>query len=226
MYKAEIRSLIKNSVAKYDKVAKFHDRFLDATIGKVLQQLYNEVYDADPLALQRFTKRYGDTSIIAVSYDASAELYYSSYPTGTDGVVRIVPIPDKASGVRRITTRSQGGMTFHPLDNREVELVASGSFFETVTNKIGYIPTNERIEYYNMSAAVSAIGVRMDLLVDFSEYADTDVVLIPEIVGQSRFRRNNTDSVEDAFAFRVLRMLAVIPPVDLSDNNKDPIREQ
>ena len=209
MYKAEIRSLIKNLLPKYDKNAKYHDRVVDAAIGKVLQQSYNEVFMADPLALQRFTKRYGDTSIIAVSYDASAGIYYSAYPA------RIVPIPDRASGVRRITTRSQGGMTFHPLDIREVELVASGSFFETVTNKIGYIPTLERIEYYSMTAAIAAIGVRMDLLVDFSEYADTDVVLIPEVAGG-----------DEAFAMRVLRLLAVIPPVDIKDDNKDPIREE
>ena len=209
MYKAEIRSLIKNLLPKYDKNAKYHNLVVDTAIGKVLQQAYNEVWVADPLALQRFTKRYGDTTLIAVTLDASANIYYSSYPA------RIVPIPDKASGVRRITTRQQGGMTFHPLDNREVELVASGSFFNTVTNKVGYIPTLERIEYYNMSTAIADIGVRMDLLVDFSEYADTDVVLIPEVAGG-----------EEAFVMRVLSMLAVIPPVDLSDNNKDSIREQ
>jgi len=209
MYKAEIRSLIQNLLPKYDKTNKYHPMVVDAAIGKVLAKMYNELWAADSLALQRFTKRYGDVTQVAVAHDASAGIYYSAYPA------RIIPIPDRASGVRRITTRLQGGMTFHPMDNREVELVASGSYFGTTTNKIGYIPTQDRIEYYSMTAAIALVGVRMDLLVDFSEYGDNEIVLIPDISGE-----------EGAFTDRVLRLLGVIQPIDLKDNNSDPIREE
>ena len=209
MTREEIRSLIKNLLPRHDKTSKYHDLVVDAAIGKVLAQMYNELWIADSLALQRFTKRYGDITPIDIALDAGVNVYYSAYPAN------IIPIPDKASGVRRITTRQQGGMTFHPMDSREVELVASGSFFSTITNKIGYVPTQDRIEYYNMSTAVATAGVRMDLLVDFSEYDNDDVVLIPEIGGG-----------EGAFVQRVLQVLAVIPAVDLKDDNKDPIREE
>ena len=209
MYKAEIRSLIQNLLPKYDKTNKYHYAVVDTAIGKVLAKMYNELWAADPLALQRFTKRYGDAVPITVTQDTAVDVYYSSYPA------RIVPIPDRASGVRRITTRTQGGMTFHPLDNREVELVASGSYFSVTSNKIGYIPTQDRIEYYRMSIATAAAGVRMDLLVDFSEYDDDDVVLIPEVGGE-----------EGAFADRVLRLLGIIQPTDTKDDNKDPVRQE
>jgi len=166
--------------------------------------MYNEIWAVDPHSLQRFTKRYGQTTAIAVAEDVTANYYYSNYPA------MIVPILDKASGVRRITTRQQGGMTFHPMDAREVELMASGSLFSVITNKIGYVVTQDRIEYYGMTAAIALAGVRMDLLVPFSVYADTDTVLVPEI----------KDGEGMMFSDRVIRILGVINQADLHDDNK------
>ncbi len=204
MTKREIRSLIKNVLPKYGFTAEYHPRFIDAAIEKVLAAMYNEIWAADPHSLQRFTKRYGGTVPIGVLEDVTANIYYSDYP------VMVIPIMDKASGVRRITTRQQGGMTFHPMDIREVELVASGSFFNTITNKIGYVVTQDRVEYYGMTAAIAAAGVRMDLLVAFSEYEDTETVFIPE----------TTNANGEGFADRVVRSLSAIQPADLIDDNK------
>jgi hypothetical protein len=204
MIKSEIRSLVLNTVLKYDEDNKFHPRYLDACIEKVLAEMYNEIWAYDPLSLQRFCKRYGGTTTIAVSQDLNANIYYSTYPA------KFIPFPDKSSGVRRVSERQQGGMTFFPMDQREVELVSSGSNVNTVTSKIGYVVTADRLEYWGMTAAIAAVGVRMDLIVPFSVYADTDNVIVPEL----------TDSQGQGFMSRVLRVLSVVQPPDQIDDNR------
>jgi hypothetical protein len=206
MVKAEIRSLIKNLLHKYSEGSEYHNEVVDRAIEKVISQLYTETFLREPLSLQRYCKRFGTVTPIVVSYDASAEIYYSNYPTG----VMPVPMPDKASGVRRITTVAQGGLTFLPMDQREMELVGSGSYYGSVTDKIGYVVTQDRIEYYGMTVAIATAGVRMDVLCPFSDYADTDQVLIPEMPSASG----------DTFTDMVLKILSVIRPQETVDDNQ------
>jgi hypothetical protein len=212
MTKQEVRSLIYNLLPKYDQTNKYHFLVLDAVIEKVLAQWYNYAFVLDPLSLQRYCKRYGGTFTIPVSLDVGANLYYTTYPE------KIIPFADKASGVRRVTTKTQSGIKFYPLDQREVELIDNGSYFENVNSKIGYIVTQDRIEYYGMTAVIAGEGVRLDLIVPFSAYADTDNVLIPEI----------TDPQGATFAEAVLKILGVIQPPDSIDDNTDktPTKEQ
>ena len=210
MIKEEVRSLIWNLTKKYDSNLVFHQRFIDAAIEKVLAEFYNIVYLRSPLELARYTKEFGYTTAITVALEGATNLYYSNYPTG----VSIVPVPDKASGVRRISTPTQGGATFYPMDSREMDLILSGSYVHTLRNKIGYVPRRTRIEYYNMTAAVAATGVRADLLIPFSNYADTDTVLVPEIV----------DGEGNGFVERVMKELSHIQPVSLVENPKEEVR--
>lgn len=203
MIKEEIRSLVKDSLKKLDKTNKYHDRFLDAEIEKVLNEMYWELFAVDPLILQRYTKTYTVVAP-AATLEATTGLYYSALPAA------IVPFPDKCSGVRRISTMIQGGMKFYPMDAREMDLMTSSSYVSYVSSKIGYA-VNGRIEYYKMTAAQALLGLRMDLIIPFSVYSDTDTVLLPEIRGQEG----------NSFLDRVLAKLLVIPPVDLKDTNKD-----
>jgi hypothetical protein len=212
MYKQEIRSLIKNLLPKYSQGAEYHDMVVDRAIEKVVNQLYLESFLRDPLSLQRYVKRYGGTVAIPVVYDAVASIYYSNFPTG----VMPVPIPDKASGVRRISNVTQGGITFYPIDQREMELITSGSFYRNVSTKIGYCVTQDRVEYLSMTVAIAALGVRMDILVPFSDYADTDEILIPETI--------NPQGETLGFAERVLTILGVIRPQETKDDNVTTIQ--
>ena len=207
MIKSELRSTVLNRLQKYDKTARFHNRVIDANIEKVLNETYNALFLASPLSIQRFTKRYGYATPIAVSLEVATSLYYSTLPV-TNG---IVPFPDKASGVRRISTPTQGAIAFYPMDEREMDLIANGSYYDYVTSKVGYVVRQDRVEYHNMPASVIASGVRMDIVVPFSEYADTDIVLVPEI--QSQEGKDLVDLVVD-------KMMA-IPPVDTIDDNAD-----
>jgi len=205
MRKDEIRSLIKNLLPKYGTESEYHPRVIDAAIEKALAQWYNFVYFKNPRELERYCRRFGNVTTIPVLADITVGIYYSNYPTG----YTYIPIPDKSSGVRRITQRVQGGLTFVPMDQREVELVSNSSYFHGTKTKIGYVVTPERIEYYNMSAAIAAIGVRMDILIPFSQYGDAELVLTPEVA----------DDEGTTFIDAVLKILSVIQPVDQLDDN-------
>lgn len=211
MIKSEIRSLITNLLPKWDKSGKYHPKIIDAAIERVLGELYNESFKVSPHSLQRYTKGYGYTVPITVSVYGTT--FYSLVPE------KIIPFPDKASGVRRVGTPIVAGMTFFPIDAREIDLISGGSYSDTVTSKIGYrvtqtdgvLPLTHRVDFYNMTMPQAVTGVRMDLIIPFSAYTETENVLIPEI----------PDAQGRSFIDRVLGILGVIQPVDSLDDNKD-----
>jgi len=205
MTKQELRSYVFNSLPKLDSTNKFHQRYLDATVEKVLNEMFWDLFAIDPHAIQRYTVRFGTTTAVAVTYSNTLGIYYSTIPTS------MIPLPDKSSGIRRISTISQGGMTFFPMDSREMDLVNNGSYVDTVTSKIGYVVGQTQVDYYGMTAAIAAVGVRMDILQRFSAYSDTDTVLIPEL----------RDSQGVDFMDRVRKVLMVLPPVEQRDDNAD-----
>ena len=206
MRKDELRSAIWNNLPKYEELERHHPRVVDAYLEKALAEYYNLVFLRNPLELQRYTCQFGYTTPIAIAYEAATHLYYSSYPTG----ISIIPIPDKASGVRRVSTIIQGSATFFPIDAREFDLVQGGAYVDSVTAKVGYCPRRTRIEYYKPTAAIIAAGVRLDLLIPFSQYADSDIVLVPELVNDQGL----------GLIDRVLQMFEKTPPIDLIENTK------
>jgi hypothetical protein len=212
MIKSEIRSLIKNLVPKYEEVERFHDRVIDAAIEKALAEFYNLVFLRNPQELERYTKQFAYTSTILLTLEAASQIYYANYPFMADGVTRvsIIPLPDKASGVRRIHPIMQTGITFYPIDAREMDLLLAGSYANTVSDKIGYIPRRTRVEFYNPSTSVITNGCRMDMLIPFSKYEETDDVLVPELVSDEG----------TGFVDRVLQLLGNVKPVELFENKQ------
>jgi hypothetical protein len=199
MLKAELRSLIKNVIPKEDV---FHDRVVDAAIEKVICELYLETFAIDPLSIQRYTVEHGVTVPIAVTYNNTKGLYYSTLP------VAICSLPDKASGVRRVSPLSQAGFMYAPIDKRELDLL-SDSYSNGTTSKVWYAVTQTSVEYLGMTAAIAALGVKLDILQTFSSYQDTDTVLVPEIRD-----RQGVDIVE-----RVVKILQTVQPFEQIDDN-------
>jgi len=209
MTKEEIRSLIINLIPKYEEILRFHPRFVDSIIEKALAEFYNLVFLRNPLELALYTKQFGYTVPINVVIEAGTNLYYANYPTMADGVTNVttVPVPDKASGCRRISTVAQGGVSFYPMDAREMDLIMAGSYVDYVTSKVGYCTRRTRVEFYNLSAVTTC---RMDLLIPFSKYEETDTVLVPELVNDQGL----------GFTDRVLQILERVPPVELLENKQ------
>jgi len=203
MIKSEIRSLVRNSLPKIDKTNRWHDNFIDAAIEKAIALMYDDIFKVNPLNLQRYVKQYGYSAAIAVNTEAVTGIKYSTLPES------IIPVNDKASGVRRISTLAQGALKFIPMDARE-DLLGNGAYFNNVSTLIGYSVNQTRVEYYGMTNAIQAVGVRMDLLIPFSKYAETDEVKIPEV---------NDPRTGETFVDRVMKILGIVQPTDIKDDN-------
>jgi hypothetical protein len=201
MTKAELRSFIFGMLPKEDI---FHPRFIDACIEKALNEILWELFEADPLAIQRYVIRYGESVPITVTINPINNVYYSTIP------VTYVPLRDKCSGVRRVTSVTQGNIKFFPMDQREFDLMYNANYAEVAnTTRVGFIVANSIVEYYNMTAVLATAGVRMDIVQRFSAFNDTDTVLIPE------FKDNQGLSFTD----RVLKILQTTQPYPTLDNN-------
>lgn len=205
MIKSEIRSEIKNRLQRFDKTARYHDRVLDAEAEVILNIMYNEVFRMSPHSLQRFCKQYGYSVALTVQTEASTGIYYTTLPE------KIVYFPDRCSGVRRVAPATQTGSMFFPMDQREWDLALGGMYINYAKDRIGFIVTPTRVEYYGITGDIITSGVRMDCIIPFSKYADTDVVIYPE------------HTLEDGIGFidRVVMRLQDKPPADLLDNGKD-----
>jgi hypothetical protein len=204
MQKQELRSICKNLLPKYEEIVRFHDNVIDRGIEKALAEFYNLVFLRSPHELERYTKQFYSIGIVL---EAATGLYYADYPLMADGITNVttIAVPDKASGVRRISTNLQGGITFLPIDAREMDLLMAGSYVDTISMRIGYCPRRTRVEFYNISAATTC---RMDLLIPFSKYEETDTVLVPELVNDQG----------QGFLDRVLQLLSNVKPVELNEN--------
>lgn len=208
--KREIRGLIKSLLPASDKSAKYHGAVVDRAIERVLIEMYQELFVTNRHTLMRFTKGYGYATPLEVLLRASTGTYYTTLPA------EIVTFRDNASGVRRISAPISTGFTFFPVDANQVDFLLNGTHANTVTDKIGYVVTHTEIEYYNMSGAILTSGVKLDLIIPFSAYAESDIVLIPETLPG----RETTTFID-----RVLAVLGVIQPRDQRDNNADVIRQ-
>jgi hypothetical protein len=209
MTKQEIISLVRGFTLREDANQRFHENFLVSSIGRVLIEMYNDLYKTNPRALDRYTKVYGVPTPLTVLNEAGSGIYYLTLP------VSVIPLPSKASGVLHIYPAIQSGNIFQPMDATEADLVFNTDV-AVVSSKIGYrVRQDSRVDFWNMSAAVIASGVRADLLIHFRDYADTDEVAIPEL----------SEKEGGSFLSRVLPLLGVVPPADLSDSNS-PAKEQ
>ena len=203
MIKKEIVSLVRQHLNKIDKTKMYHERVLIAECEKVLNEMYHQLYQTKPRLLDNYTKTYGADTAIAISQESNSNIYYSTLPAN------IVNLPCKSSGVLHIYPVAQTGNIFVPMDSTEADILFN-SDVAVVTDRIGFRARQDsRVDYWNMTSAILATGVRMDLLIPFSVYADTDVVNIPEF----------GEKEGGTFLQRVLTALAVIPPTDLLDNN-------
>jgi hypothetical protein len=211
MQKQEIRSILRNILPKIDKDNRFHDNVINAVCEKVLAQMLNEVWQVAPYSLEKYVKQYGYTTPIVVSLEPTTGIYYSNLPEP------IIPFGDNASGVRRISQIRGGGVTFFPMSFSQIDLVSNGSYFNTTTAKIGYAVNQTRIEYFKMTTAIANVGVKMDLIIPFSKYAETDEVKIPEVAD---LRTGET------FFDRAIKILGLTPKVDLLDDNTSDVKQK
>jgi hypothetical protein len=209
MIKKEIISFVKGHLPLEDATQRFHNRWIISVIERTLIEMYADLYKINPYLLDKYTVQYGVTTPIAITLEASSGIYYSTLP------VQIVNLPDKQSGCRHIYSAVQSSNMFVPMVAREADIIFNTDV-AIVSGKIGYRTRQDtRVDYWNTNAVVRNAGVRVDLLIPFSVYLDTDVVQIPEL----------SEKEGGTFIQRVLKELQIVPPADLEDTNA-PSKEQ
>ena len=203
MIKEEIVSVVRNLTPKEDKTKRFHERFLEAIIENVLREMYTDLYKINPLLLNLYTKSYGESTAITIAQDPTTNIYYSTLPA------KIINLPSKQSGVRSIYPVVHTGNVFNPMSADEADRLFNTDV-AVVSSKIGYRTRQDtRVDYWNMNDTVLVAGVRMDLLIPFSVYSDSDVVMIPEL----------GEKEGGDFITRVMTALQIVPLADLQDDN-------
>ena len=205
MTKAEIISFVQNKLKKIDKTNKYHDVVVEKAITLAFNEGYSTIFDQDPRLLDNYTKTFGGAGTpIAIAENSDTGIYESTLPS------IYVPFRDKHSGVRHVATVAVSDFKFFPASKKEFEILPNTLAGELNPNDpIGYyVVRSATLEYFGVTSAIASAGCRMDIVIPFDQYADTDQVLIP-FAKDMQLVTLVTESLKD------------IPPVDLEDNNAD-----
>ena len=209
MTKGEMRASVQSELRRIDKTAKYHDRVVDAAIEHSMNQFLCDLYRQDPRSIDIYIREYGTFVPLAVEENLATEDYYTDLPAA------YVALPDKQSGVRYVIGHDADKTHLYPMNMIEKILshntyIGAGSPAEDPGTNVRsfYIVQGNRIIYYRLNEPLFDDGVRVGLVISFSEYADDDEVNIP-------FGQN------DKIFMTVVQKLSAIPPVDLKDNNKE-----
>ncbi len=201
MTKKELINQIQAILPGEDETGKYHPNVVAAALERAMNQIFYSMAVKSERELDDYATSYGSPTPLTVSQDTNTLIYYTSLPN------QFVPMPGKRSGVMNVYTAEQGEVAFSPMTKKEADL-APNTLTGLIGGRIGYIPRGDRVEYYNMNATVAAAGVRMDIIVPFTDLALTDEVKYPY-------------GYDLEITKATLEILGVIQPVDLKDNNSD-----
>lgn len=202
MTKANLRSLLKNTLAQISETGRYHDTYLDHILEACINSVYYQVYAQNPKALGQYTKRYTALTLATGSFGRTECVL----------TVTLVPLPDKRGGVRNIVCDADQDVYFTPVTDQEFSLLweAQGYALTKTTPIVVYFtPRPTKIEFLGASTSTLFNSTyAMDLLVAFTSLLDTDEVPLPY--------GKNVEILKMA-----LEIIGVVPPKDLLDNNSD-----
>lgn len=151
---------------------------VEVAINDAYNQICLELFQSGRMKYDLCRKRFTD---VAVTWDSDADVYYSTYPAAI--------VPDINMDMIVETIRGSD-LLFYPSSEKTRRRV-KGLQSNDLNNHIPTILKRERIEYDNMESLTDAeivdgatptpriATVRMDLAIQFKEFAATDVVYMP-----------------------------------------------
>jgi hypothetical protein len=177
--KIELVELIEHRLggeARTKNLGKLHRNLLAYYIGRAYNTLLVQSLQKGMTNLDPFIKTYTDVDIL---FDSGTRSYYSPLPS------QIIVVPRLAgNGVVRIENMREDGIVYAPITNNELQAI-DGLEVDNVDDVIGYAFKNGRVEYQGITTILGSSSVsvedivRMELIVPFESYADTDYVQIP-----------------------------------------------
>lgn len=196
MIKAAIRSSVKNRLRSIDKTAKYHDKVLDSWIERVCNQIMHDAFSKDLTNYSFYERQYEDVAVVK-----TGDIPYSLLPA------KIVQLPDRSEGVRRIKTTDSIGnsLEFVPISMDDVELYGAIEV-GIIDTTIAYDVKQDRVYYWGDMSSIDSVD--MWLVRPFSAYDDDEEFVIP--------------SGKDGDFFNMIVQIAMgKEPVDLLNNNSD-----
>ena len=192
MTKAEIISLVKNTLMKVDEQGRYREPLLERHIGIVYEQMFNELYAKDRKNIQKYAVVSGEGAI-------SAGLI-----TGHTLLKQPISLPRKGGGLFRVYSSGASAIDFVVTDLMGYENMRM-SRFDTV-NLVG-----RRFCYLQGGKLWGNTNIGSDSLVthvipQFTEFASTDEVLIP-------------GGASEMLVDRVIDTIRHMPPSDLINDN-------
>jgi hypothetical protein len=199
MIKAKYIELVKQSVFSgtptVDRLSQADPRRVELDIASALNTLFFQTFKKNPSNLDRYSKPYLN---VAVSYEASTQTYYSILPA------KVIQYPVCGDGIWNINTMTGQDVTFAPIQANDKELLYGGEF-DSIDDVIGYSLSGSRVNYYNFDSIITA--VKMDLVVDFTEWGMDEDVPIP--------------SGQDLEVLNIIRQMYNLKPVDKLNNQNE-----
>ena len=167
--KQNLIDLVYQDLLRVKPDVRYPRPLIEHNIAKAWNQILFDAFNKDLSSLSFYAKEY--TGVV-VALDATTGVRYSTLP------VAISQLPDKAAGVRRISTTTSRVLQFIPMSEEIAELKASSEVGTVDTHKIGYVVRYNKVEYdSNMPGTIST--VKMSLVVPFDVYGLTETVPIP-----------------------------------------------
>ena len=205
MTKAQIIEVVRNHISGGSVVGdilhKTDKRVIELYIDIAYKDMIYEVFKKDQAGLSLYVKTFKD---VTVSQDTDTEVWTATISAS------VVQLPGTASAIRRISTNKGETLEFVPVDAEIAESIGMLDVSDVNINSvIGYcLRNNNLIEFINFPASMSATKLRIDALISFSSYANTDEVYLAS--GQANVLLQG-----------VIGLLTGRPVVDLKNNNAE-----
>lgn len=199
MLKNKIIELVKANVfggsATADRLYLADERRVELDIAAALNTLFFQIFKKEPSNLDRYAKTYLNVS---VNYEASTQTYYSILPA------KVIQYPTVGDGIWNINTMQGRDVQFAPITTNDSELLY-GNEFNELDDVIGYTLSGSRVNYYNFDPIITQ--VKMDLVVDFTEWGRNEDVPIP--------------SGQDMEIINIIRQMYNLKPIDRLNNQNE-----
>lgn len=159
-----------NGELQAKQLGKVSDQMVAYFTGRIYNSLLSEVLSRNYGNTDPYVKEYVG---VAISQDATTDVYYSTLPE------KVISIPRMAgNGVISIRATKSVSVEFAPMTNSTFRVI-DGLDVDQIDDVIGYVYKNGKVEYQGMTATVAAGTVKMELIVPFEAYDDTDTISIP-----------------------------------------------
>lgn len=148
---------------------EFDKRIVTLWLSLAYNQMLHDTSKTMGFATEFYAKEYSSVAVSGVS-----GAYYAELPA------QIVHLENFGSGVVNVSTKSDTHMIFLPTTKNGLRYFNGAEVGTSITDQVFYTVDYDRISFSdNLSTDIATAGVRMNLVVSFDEWDDTDNINIP-----------------------------------------------